>query len=70
MSGETGNRRSAFQVEVHLGEYATAEEALTEWPKQIARLREVGRVTKANRLEGKLIKLRRLTKGDQDAGQG
>ena len=68
MQGEPGARRSAFKVDVHLGEYASAEEALSAWPEEVRRLREVGRETGADRLEAKLTKLRQLTKGENDAG--
>ena len=64
MQGEPGKRRSAFRVDVHLGEYSTAEEALSAWPQDIARLREIGRERKADTLQGKLDKLRELTEGD------
>lgn len=69
MRGEPGKRRSAFKVEVHLGEYADAQEALTAWPIQIERLRRIGREGKANTLQGKLDRLRKLIeKGAEDAG--
>jgi len=66
MRGKPGYRRSIFKVEVHLGEYPTAEEALSAWPREIARLREIGRGGKANRLEGKLPRLQELMKGEND----
>lgn len=65
MTGDPGSRRSVFKVDVHLGEYATADEALAEWPRQITRLREIGRESAADRLEAKLTKLQELTRGDQ-----
>lgn len=65
MRGNPGYRRSVFKVDVHLGEYPTAEEALTAWPREIARLREVGRERKANRLQEKLDKLQKLLKGEE-----
>ncbi len=71
MTGKPGKRRSAFRVEVHLGEYASADEALSEWPREIARLREIGRENKAETLQGKLERLRELmsgAKGESDAG--
>ena len=67
MQGEPGGRRSVFKVDVHLGEYASAEEALSAWPEEVRRLRQVGRETGADRLEAKLTKLRQLTKGENDA---
>ena len=67
MIGDPGKRRSAFKVDVHLGEYASAEAALLAWPEEVRRLRKVGRETGADRLEGKLTKLRQLTKGENDA---
>lgn len=39
MTGKPGERRSAFRVDVHLGEHATADEALAAWPEEIRRLR-------------------------------
>ncbi len=68
MRGEPGSRRSAFKVEVHLGEYPDAQEALTAWPIQIARLRRIGREGAANRLQEKLNTLRGLTREDQGDG--
>ncbi len=66
MRGDPGSRRSAFKVEVHLGEYPNAEEALSAWPGQIERLRRIGREGKAETLQGKLNKLLDLMKGDND----
>ncbi len=66
MRGEPGKRRSAFKVEVHLGEYPAAEEALSAWPREAARFRNAGRESKANRLQAKLDKLRELTTGESD----
>jgi hypothetical protein len=66
MKGEPDFRHSYFVVEVHLGEYASAEEALLEWPRQIARLRKIGRESNANRLQEKLDRLRELTKEEND----
>jgi hypothetical protein len=67
MIGDPGKRRSAFRVDVHLGEHASAEQALSTWPEEVQRLRKVGREAGADRLEAKLIKLRQLTKGENDA---
>lgn len=61
MRGVPGYRRSAFKVEVHLGEYASVEAALSEWPREIARLREIGRERKVETLQGKLDRLKELT---------
>ncbi len=66
MRGKPNERRSAFKVEVHLGEYPTAEEALSAWPSQIERLRRIGRESKANTLQEKLKKLHDLTKDQGD----
>ncbi len=52
MRGKPGYRRSIFKVEVHLGEYPTAEEALSAWPREIARLREIGRGAKPTDSKG------------------
>jgi hypothetical protein len=38
MIGEPGSRCSVFRVDVHLGEYASAGEALSTWPEEIRRL--------------------------------
>lgn len=67
MQGSPGRRRSAFRVDVHLGEHASAEEALSAWPEEIRRLDEIGRENKAEKLRGKLERLRELTKGENDA---
>jgi hypothetical protein len=64
MQGEPGSRRSVFMVDVHLGEYVSAEEALSAWPEEIRRLDEIGRENKAQKLRGKLERLRELTMGD------
>ena len=64
MQGQPGKRRSVFKVDVHLGEHATADEALTAWADDIRRLRAIGRESKANKLQGKLDTLRRLTRED------
>jgi hypothetical protein len=65
MIGDLGKRRSVFKVDVHLGEYASAEEALSAWPEDIRRLDEIGRENKAAKLRMKLERLRELTKGDR-----
>ncbi len=60
MSGEKGKRRSVFKVDVHLGEHATAEDALSVWPLEIEHLRQIGRDSKADKVEAKLDRLREL----------
>lgn len=64
MSGDKGKRRSVFKVDVHLGEHATADEALAAWPEDIRRLRAIGRESKADKLQAKLDRLRQLTRED------
>jgi hypothetical protein len=60
MSGESGKRRSVFNVDVHLGVHTTAEDALTAWPLEIDQLRQIGRESKAEKLQRKLETLRGL----------
>ncbi len=60
MKGEKGKRRSVFKVDVHLGEYESPEIALAAWSSEIQHLRNMGRENKADKLEGKLTKLRIL----------
>jgi len=64
MIGDPGRRRSTFKVDVHLGLYASPEEALSTWPEEVRRLREIGRENAANKLEAKLRTLRKLMKGE------
>lgn len=64
MSGEPGKRRSVFKVDVHLGEHATTDEALTAWPGEIDHLRKIGRDSKANKLQKNLDRLRQLSTGE------
>ncbi len=64
MQGEKGKRRSAFKVDVHLGEHESPEEALATWPLEIDHLQRIGRENQADKLAGKLEKLRQLTKAD------
>jgi hypothetical protein len=64
MIGDPGRRRSAFRVDVHLGDYASVEDALSAWPGEIGRLRKIGRENAANKLEAKLKTLRKLSKGE------
>ncbi len=56
----TGKRRSYFKVLVNLDEHDSPEIALQEWPEEVDRLRKAGRVKRADWLEDKLNKLRRL----------
>jgi hypothetical protein len=64
MQGEQGKRRSVFKIDVHMGEYATAEDALAAWPKEIDQLRQIARESKAEKLQAKLERLRILTYTD------
>ena len=59
----TSKRRSYFKVLVNLDEHETPREALHEWPDEVERLRCVGRDKRADWLQGKLDKLRRLMDG-------
>jgi hypothetical protein len=61
MAGEKGKRRSVFKVDVHLGEHDTAAAALSAWSDEIDHLRGIGRENKAEKLQGKLSKLRSLS---------
>ncbi len=61
MQGKKCKRRSVFKVDVHLGEHATAEDALAIWPHEIDHLRQIGRESKADKLQAKLDRLRELT---------
>lgn len=61
MSGNPGYRRSVFKVLVHLGEHPTPDDALAVWPGEIDHLRRVGREGKADKLAGKLERLRALS---------
>ena len=67
----TGKRRSYFKVLVNLDEHDSPENALAAWPGEVRRLREVGRDRRAERLQGKLERLRKLTPTDpyRDAGR-
>ncbi len=58
MTGNAGKRRSVFKVSVHLGEHATPEEAVAAWSRDIDHLRSIGRENKAEKLSGKLDRLR------------
>ncbi len=61
MQGPPGKKRSAFKVDVHLGEHESTEAALAAWPEEIDHLRRIGRENQANKLSGKLEKLRGLS---------
>jgi hypothetical protein len=61
MSGDKGKRRSVFKVDVHLGEHPTAEDALAAWPQEVDHLRQIGRESKAEKLQDKLDRLQELT---------
>lgn len=61
MRGDKGKRRSVFKVDVHLGEHATSEDAVSAWSEEIGKLRRIGRENKADKLEGKLNALQGLT---------
>ena len=60
---EDGKPRT--EVLVHLGQHSTPEDALSAWPEEIAEHRRTGRDEQAERLEGKLNRLRELTKREQ-----
>lgn len=47
-------------VHVHLGEHATVEEALQAWPERVEVLRRIDRDDQADKLAGKLERLRRF----------
>jgi hypothetical protein len=63
MQGDAGKRRSVFNVDVHLGEHPTPEQALAAWQEDIRKLREIGRESKAEKLQRKLDRLQELTEG-------
>jgi hypothetical protein len=48
------------EVLVHLGEYETPYVALATWPDEIAEHRRYGRDVQAEKLQGKLERLREL----------
>jgi hypothetical protein len=54
------------EVLVHLGEHETPAAALVAWPAEIAEHRRNDRYEQAERLQGKLERLRELTKGEDD----
>jgi len=64
MQGEPGKRRSVFKVDVHLGEHATPNDALSAWPQELDQLRQIARESKAEKLQAKLERLRELTHTD------
>jgi hypothetical protein len=49
------------EVLVHLGQHETTEAALAAWPSEIAEHRRQGRDEQAEKLRGKLDRLRELT---------
>ena len=53
------------RVLLHLGEHQSVEAALSAWPGEIAEHRQAGRDEQADKLQGKLDRLRELTKGEQ-----
>ena len=59
MSGDKGKRRSVFRVDVHLGEHATADDALTAWADDVRQL-QTTRPRKADKVRAKSEKLRGL----------
>lgn len=61
MQGEKGKRSSRFKVIVHLGEHATPEDAVEAWSEEIGKLREMGRDSKASKLERELDELRSIS---------
>lgn len=63
MTGDTGKRRSVFKVDVHLGEHATPEDAVSAWSEEVGKLRSVGRENKADKLRAKLSRLQSLGRG-------
>jgi hypothetical protein len=63
MQGEKGKRRSVFKVDVHLGEHATPEGALTTWSEDLRRVRDIGKESKAEKLQAKLDRLQELMEG-------
>lgn len=64
MQGEQGKARSVFKVDVYLGEYATAEDALAVWPQGVDHLRQIGQESKADRLQPKSERLQKRTHTD------
>lgn len=60
MQGQPGKRRSVFKVDVHLGEHATADEALTAWADDVRQL-QTTRPRKADKLRAKMERLRSIS---------
>ena len=56
------------EVLVHLGIHETPEDAVAAWPSEVEHLRKIGREEQADKLEGNLEKLRKLT--DAEKGKG
>ena len=50
------------KVLMHLGQYATVDEALKKWPRQIKRLQRHGNEKAADALKEKVDRLRQLRK--------
>jgi hypothetical protein len=59
MIGKPGKRRSVFKVDVHLGEHATTDEALTAWADDVRQL-QCTRPRKAAKLQAKMDCLRAM----------
>ena len=56
------------EVLVHLGTHEKPEDALAAWPSEAEHLRKIGRYDQADKLEGKLEKLRALTEAEEGKG--
>ena len=63
MSREKGKRRSVFKVDVHLGEHATVDEALTAWAEDVRQL-QTTRPRKADKLRVKMERPEQLMGGE------
>jgi hypothetical protein len=49
------------QEVVHLGDHQSAESALESWPREVKELERIGRPRKADKVRGKLDRLRELS---------
>jgi integrase len=58
------------EVLVHLGTHRTPDDALTEWPSEIAHLRAIGRDEQADKLEANLRELREVMERRIERGRG
>ena len=58
------------EVLVHLGDYATPDDALVAWPREIAAHRRAGRDEQAQKLQEKLERLHELTRKEEDIRSG